>query len=101
MFRQIDTRSLLDRKDQFIDYYDIIENYRTQDLFECLALIILFSLLTRFARLFIDLSIQVSVINEIASLILLFSMLWWVYVWLFSEVFTHSFGYRMAGYRNP
>ena len=40
-------------------------------------------------------------LGEISHLILLFVFLWWVYVFLFSEVFTFAFGHRMSGYRNP
>ena len=96
----VETKSLLDRKEQFIDYYDILRYYNLQDIFECLAIIILFALLTRFSKLFIDLSIQVNVISYISHLILLFCVLWWVYIFLFSEVFTYSFGHRLSGYRN-
>merc|ERR1712213_145359 len=63
LFKQFETRPLLDAKNQFIDYYDILQHYNLSDIFECLAIVILFALLTRFASLFLDLSIQINVLG--------------------------------------
>ena len=68
-------------------------------MFECVALLILFQLLTRFLQLFVDIQIQVKILNEIASLIVVFVLLWWAYIALFADVFTYTWGFRQAGYR--
>ena len=99
MFLQTDTIDLLKREDEFIDYHEIISTYKRQDLFECMAILILFILLTRFSQLFLDVQIQVKVLNAIAYLILTFVLLWWAYIYFFANVFTYTWGHRMAGYR--
>ena len=99
MFLQTDTVDLLNQKDEYINYFQIIDRYNKQDLLECIAMLILFALLTRFSQLFLDLQVQVKILNAIAYVILLFVLLWWAYIYFFANVFTYTWGYRMAGYR--